>query len=125
MLRKRLSTFLWLLRSTKFCFYLERFTCSQLPCCIPEANSSVQDAPTNATAVGVTWVKANYDDPKALVQTLQGVHTVLSFVSPTADPTARIQIKLIDAAVQAGVKRFAPSEWASWAYSKLVIVLGH
>jgi hypothetical protein len=46
---------------------------------------------------------------------LQGVHTVLSFISTHLDQegTANIQKRLIDASVQAGVKRFAPSEWAS------------
>lgn len=63
---------------------------------------------------GVTWVKADYEDQKQLAQILQGVHTVLSFIAPQ-DPASTVQITLIDAAVQAGVKRFAPSEWATWA----------
>lgn len=44
------------------------------------------------------------------------MHTVLSFlagpIQPTASAQASNQIKLIDASIQAGVKRFAPSEWA-------------
>jgi len=47
-----------------------------------------------------------------LAQVLHGVHTVLSFVTEQ-DPTSPIQKNLIDAAIQAGVKRFAPSEWCS------------
>ncbi|PYI05403.1 NAD(P)-binding protein [Aspergillus sclerotiicarbonarius CBS 121057] len=62
---------------------------------------------------GLRWVKADYDDPAQLTQALQGVHTVLSFVNTQNDPTSRAQKALIDAAVQAGVKRFAPSEWVS------------
>jgi hypothetical protein len=57
-------------------------------------------------------VKANYEDPLHLEQTLQGVHTVLSFVSEE-DPASPVQKRIIDAAVRAGVKRFAPSEWAT------------
>ena len=64
---------------------------------------------------GVTWVKADYEDPKQLTQILQGVHTVLSFVGTQEDPASIVQKNLIDAAVEAGVKRFAPSEWSTWA----------
>ncbi|KAL4882950.1 hypothetical protein BJY04DRAFT_185473 [Aspergillus karnatakaensis] len=62
---------------------------------------------------GITWVKANYEETNQLTQALQGVHTVLSFVTEQESQTSPIQRRLIDAAVQAGVKRFAPSEWAS------------
>jgi NmrA-like family len=41
------------------------------------------------------------------------VHTVLSFIATQDDPKGTIQRNLIDAAIQAKVKRFAPSEWAS------------
>lgn len=59
-------------------------------------------------------MKADYNDPAQLAQILRGVHTVLSFVTTQDDPTSAVQKNLIDAAIQAGVKRFAPSEWASW-----------
>ncbi|KAJ5745613.1 hypothetical protein N7520_010795 [Penicillium odoratum] len=62
---------------------------------------------------GVTWIKTDYLDIQQLKQVLQGVHTVLSFVTEQDDPTSPKQKNLIDAAIQAGVKRFAPSEWAS------------
>jgi uncharacterized protein YbjT (DUF2867 family) len=62
---------------------------------------------------GVTWVKANYGGPEQLAQILQGVHTLLSFISPNGDIGSIVQKNLIDAAVQAGVKRFAPSEWST------------
>jgi hypothetical protein len=42
---------------------------------------------------------------------LDGVHTVLSFIVVHLDENAAAQKALIDAAIQAGVKRFAPSEW--------------
>ena len=40
---------------------------------------------------------------------------MLSFVVNQEDPASTVQKNLIDAAVQAGVKRFAPSEWSTWA----------
>ncbi|CAK40705.1 NAD(P)-binding protein [Aspergillus niger CBS 101883] len=73
----------------------------------------LQDAPANDLIQGITWVKADYNDIIQLTKVLQGVHTVLSFVTAQDDPTSTVQKNLIDAAVQAGVKRFAPSEWAS------------
>jgi hypothetical protein len=39
------------------------------------------------------------------------MHTLLSFVQLLADPNNQSQKNLIDAAVAAGVKRFAPSEY--------------
>jgi uncharacterized protein YbjT (DUF2867 family) len=74
-------------------------------------NRSTQDAPAGETSGGITWAKTDYKDKEQLAQILQGTHTLLSFVGD--EPAAPIQKNLIDAAVQAGVKRFAPSEWAS------------
>ena len=61
---------------------------------------------------GTAWIKTSYEDTKELAEALKGVHTVLSFIGEK-DPESPLQRNLIDAAVQAGVKRFAPSEWAS------------
>jgi hypothetical protein len=41
---------------------------------------------------------------------------MLSFIVVQNDPGNISQINLIDAAVGAGVKRFAPSEWGGYAY---------
>jgi hypothetical protein len=41
------------------------------------------------------------------------VHTVLSFIHVQSDPGNINQKNLIKAAIEAGVKRFAPSEWAT------------
>jgi hypothetical protein len=46
-----------------------------------------------------------------LTEALKGFHTVLSFVQLLSDPDQTSQKNLIDAAIQAGVKRFAPSEY--------------
>ena len=61
---------------------------------------------------GVTWTKTDYSDKKLLTSILDGVHIVLSFVSGPQDPGSAIQKNLIDAAIAAGVRRFAPSEWS-------------
>ncbi|KAF5664458.1 2-hydroxyisoflavone reductase [Fusarium heterosporum] len=75
---------------------------------------SRKDAPENEIASEVTWAKTNYQDIDELAKVLEGVHTVLSFMSVGPEGTkGRPQENLIDASVKAGVKRFAPSEWAS------------
>ncbi|KAI0466751.1 NAD(P)-binding protein [Xylaria cf. heliscus] len=69
-----------------------------------------------ATAVipnDVKWQAVDYNDKGALVNALRGTHTVLSFVQLLADPDQTAQKNLIDAAISAGVKRFAPSEYGS------------
>ncbi|KAJ4367257.1 hypothetical protein N0V83_006838 [Neocucurbitaria cava] len=64
---------------------------------------------------GVTYVKTDYASVQVLSSILQGTHTVLSFISPHKDQSGAFaaQKNLIDASVDAGVKRFAPSEWAA------------
>ncbi|KAN0115166.1 NAD(P)-binding protein [Hyaloscypha variabilis] len=62
---------------------------------------------------GITWRAVDYDNKNSLVERLQGIHTVLSFIQLLADPQNTAQKNLIDAAIAAGVKRFAPSEWGS------------
>lgn len=70
---------------------------------------SRQDATPENAIDGTTWVKVDYSDKQGLAQALQGVHTALSFL---VFGDTSIQENLIDAAIEAGVKRFAPSEWA-------------
>ncbi|KAH8674615.1 hypothetical protein BGZ60DRAFT_556975 [Tricladium varicosporioides] len=62
---------------------------------------------------GVSWRIVNYNDKNGLVESLQGIHTVLSFVNQpvVADHENNSQKSLIDACIIAGVKRFAPSEY--------------
>ncbi|KAF6798211.1 NmrA-like family protein [Colletotrichum sojae] len=78
---------------------------------------SRKDGPAGALPPGVRWVKADYSDVPGLTKALDGVHTVLSFVAGPADPKnaaqGDTQKNLIDASLQAGVKRFAPSEWTT------------
>ena len=58
----------------------------------------------------------DYADTRRLVDILQGVHTVLSFIVVAQDKGNSAQRNLIDACVKAGVKRFAPSDWAGSVY---------
>ncbi|KAI1776194.1 NAD(P)-binding protein [Hypoxylon cercidicola] len=59
---------------------------------------------------GVKYVKTTYEDKSELVGLLQGVEVLMCFFPAQFDP---IQKRLIDAAVEAGVKRYVPSEWAT------------
>lgn len=56
----------------------------------------------------------DYTDLTCLVAALEGVQVVISFILPFADEENVAQRTLIDACIQAGVRRFAPSEWATW-----------
>ncbi|KAK3684123.1 hypothetical protein B0T22DRAFT_469635 [Podospora appendiculata] len=73
---------------------------------------------------GTTWIKVNYEDPDQLTEALQGVDTVLSFIVAHSDPGSVAQKKLIDASVKAGVRRFAPSEWASSTFEHMPFYAG-
>lgn len=54
----------------------------------------------------------DYTSPSSLTAALAGVHTVLSLIGGSASALRDGQLALIAAAKQAGVKRFAPSEFA-------------
>ncbi|KAI0886562.1 NAD(P)-binding protein [Annulohypoxylon maeteangense] len=72
-----------------------------------EAPTGIPDAPK------LKWQVVDYNDKKGLVEVLRGTHTLLSFVQTLSDPDQKSQKNLIDAAIEAGVKRFAPSEYGS------------
>lgn len=59
----------------------------------------------------------DYKNTKDLTNALRGVHTVLSFIQLLSDPDQKAQRNLIDAAIEAGVKRFAPSEYGRFVLS--------
>ncbi|KAK8017730.1 hypothetical protein PG993_014056 [Apiospora rasikravindrae] len=71
-----------------------------------------RNAPTDLPS-GTKWQTVDYQDKHSLVQVLRGVHTLLSFVQLLSDPNQESQKNLIDAAILAGVTRFAPSEYGS------------
>jgi len=72
-----------------------------------------QDPPSNAKIqAGVTWAKTDYSDKPQLTGLLNGIHTVICFSTAHADPGSVAQKLLIDSAIAAGVKRYAPNEWS-------------
>ncbi|EME84801.1 uncharacterized protein MYCFIDRAFT_41377 [Pseudocercospora fijiensis CIRAD86] len=72
---------------------------------------SRQDAPDTPQPPSTKWIKVDYSNVDDLANTLKGIHTLLSFLTPQTDENNLVQKNLIDAAVKAGAKRFAPSEW--------------
>ena len=81
----------------------------------PYAAEADCKVPGSQSTHGVTLQTVNYDDKESLLEALQGVHTVLSFIQPMADPGNTVQKNLIDAAIIASVKRSAPSQWGRYA----------
>ncbi|KAK7747172.1 hypothetical protein SLS62_009114 [Diatrype stigma] len=69
------------------------------------------ESPNTTIAPGVRWQTVDYGDKAGLIDALQGIHTLLSFVQLLSDPDQASQKNLIDAAISSGVKRFAPSEY--------------
>lgn len=74
-------------------------------------------------AQGVDVVKVDYTDHKSLVSELQGVHTVIVCLVGTDEVAMKSQLNLLDACLEAKVKRFAPSEWAGNSEANTVIQL--
>lgn len=65
---------------------------------------------------GVDVRPVDYSDHQSLVSALHGVHTVLSVIGGGAPGKQHPQIALLEAAKEAGVTRFAPSEYAGQGY---------
>ncbi|EWZ89459.1 hypothetical protein FOWG_09159 [Fusarium oxysporum f. sp. lycopersici MN25] len=61
----------------------------------------------------VNWIQISYEDKSELVKHLRGVDVVLNFIVVNEDAENTVGKFVIDAAVAAGVKRYAPSEWAT------------
>ncbi|KAG8353157.1 hypothetical protein FVEN_g8865 [Fusarium venenatum] len=59
----------------------------------------------------VEWIQTDFSDKAELVNILEGVDTVLCFFAVHLDPGSENQKRLINATIEAGVRRFAPSEW--------------
>lgn len=53
----------------------------------------------------------DYLSVESLVAALKGIHTVISVTSAIDGTQAQIQINILNAALRAGSKRFAPSQW--------------
>jgi hypothetical protein len=81
---------------------------------------SRRDIPAATSGPGIKYLKTDYS-VSDLAPILRGVDVVLSFIAPFLDQEEafNVQKNLIDASVQAGVKRFAPSEWGSTSFEHL------
>lgn len=66
----------------------------------------------------------DYHDQESLTSALKDVHTVISVTLANDGTQAQIQINLLNAAINAGCKRFAPSQWSFGpvAYQKIGIL---
>ncbi|QKX61051.1 uncharacterized protein TRUGW13939_08197 [Talaromyces rugulosus] len=73
---------------------------------------SRQEPPTRSQSE-VSWAHVDYNSVDQLVTVLNGFDVLLSFIVVLTDPGNVAQKNLIHAAIQAGIKRFAPSEWAT------------
>ena len=63
-------------------------------------------------AQGIEVRPVDYNNHAQLVKALEGVHTVLSVIGGSPDAIRDAQLALIPACKEAGVQRFAPSEYA-------------
>ena len=59
---------------------------------------------------GIEVKKVDFTSQHALVRALESQHAVICILN---DLAGGVQFQLIEAAVEAGVKRFIPSEWGS------------
>ncbi|GKZ21814.1 hypothetical protein AbraIFM66951_008722 [Aspergillus brasiliensis] len=78
--------------------------------------------PQRTDNINTRWVQVDYESKASLVRAFSDIDTVLSFLA-IPDPTSmvRLQKNMIDAAIEAGVRRFAPSEWGSTIKSDMGI----
>ncbi|KAK6820132.1 hypothetical protein RU639_007543 [Aspergillus parasiticus] len=68
------------------------------------------------------WVQVDYESKASLRQAFSDIDTVLSFLAiPDPSSMIRLQKNMIDAAIEAGVRRFSPSEWGSTVKSDMGI----
>ncbi|KAJ3279470.1 hypothetical protein HK104_001435 [Borealophlyctis nickersoniae] len=74
-------------------------------------------------SLGCDVRQVDYTSHTSLVSALTGVHTLISCVAPLGPELSTTQIQMIRAAEEAGVKRFAPSEWAGDTKKNKHIVL--
>jgi hypothetical protein len=71
-----------------------------------------RSAKPDLTAQGIDVRPVDYNDHSQVTEALRGVHTVLSLIGGDPDAMLHAQMSLIAACKEAGVKRFAPSEYA-------------
>jgi len=81
-------------------------------------HNHIEQAASEPLPPGIAEHKqVDYQNLDNLTAALDGVGVVLSFILPFADKDNVAQKNLIDACIKAGVRRFAPSEWALYVQS--------
>jgi hypothetical protein len=68
-------------------------------------------APRTSSPANVSYKTVDYSNKDDLVKKLKGVDVCLSFLVVHLDDGCKVQKNLIAACIEAGVSRFAPSEW--------------
>ncbi|KAH7018406.1 uncharacterized protein B0I36DRAFT_388623 [Microdochium trichocladiopsis] len=73
-----------------------------------------RDPSTLRTVPRLKYVQTDYQDTAELSRIFKAgsVDVVMSFIIAHLDPDAAVSKRLVDAAIDAGVKRFVPSEWS-------------
>lgn len=80
---------------------------------------SRQPSSPQVSALGAQLVTVSYDSPSSLIDALAGVHTVIVTINGFDEAsTVKPQLALLDAAIKAGVKRFAPSEFLTRSHAE-------
>lgn len=88
--------------------------------------NTVQQARLEPLVPGIAEHKqVDYHDLDRLTAALDGVDVVLSFILPFTDTDNIAQKTLVDACVKAGVRRFAPSEWAVYVGNLILFIYQH
>lgn len=83
-----------------------------------------RSANAELTSLGVDVRPVDYTNHSQLVSALKGVHTILCAIGGSADIMRDTQLALIAAATEAGVRRFAPSEYAGRSNSEVKLYHG-
>lgn len=73
------------------------------------------------TSKGAEVIKVDFSDHRSLVQHLQGVHTVIVTLISIEESSIASQVNLLNACLEAKVKRFAPSEWTGQHHNDTAI----
>ena len=76
------------------------------------------------TAKGVDVRPVDYNNHAQLVKALEDVHTLLSVIGGSPEAIKSAQLALIPACQEAGVKRFAPSEYAGISNESIDLYAG-
>lgn len=80
-----------------------------------------RSAKPDIAAQGLDVRPVDYANHEQLVQALQGVHTLISVIGGSLQGLLDAQLALIKAAKEAGVKRWAPSEYAGHGYEGVAL----